>query len=436
MSQGPLTEEFLKEREHHVPRGVYTTVPMFVERAHGAIIRDVEGREFIDFAGGIGVLNVGHCPRAVIEAIQRQAKRFIHACFHVSMYEPYIAVARELNSITPGTFPKKTMLTNSGVEAVENAIKIARYYTGRSAIIAFDNAFHGRTLLGMSLTSKVKPYKFGFGPFAPEIYRMPFGYCYRCRFGLQYPSCELSCAEYLREFFISHIAAENVAAVIAEPIQGEGGFITPPLDYFQRIQEICRGHGIVFIMDEIQSGMGRTGKLYASEYFGVEPDLIITAKSLAAGMPLSAVTGRAEIMDAPHVGGLGGTYGGNPVSCAAALAVLEMFRNEPILEKARSLGERVHHRLLSLREKYALVGEIRGLGPMLAMELVKNRETREPAADEAKRIVEIGFEKGLILLSCGNLHNVIRILMPIVITDEQLDQGMRVLEEAISEVSG
>ena len=428
-------EELLKLREQHVPQGVFNVLPLFVSEAKGAIVRDVEGKEYIDFAGGIGVENVGHCAKKVVDAIKSQAEKYIHTCFHVVMYEPYIDLAKKLNEVTPGDFPKMTMFANSGAEAVENAVKIARYYTKRPAIIAFENAFHGRTLLGMTLTSKVKPYKWGFGPFAPEVYRMPFAYCYRCPYGKTYPSCNLRCAEALNDFFINQVGADQVAAVIAEPVQGEGGFIVPPKDYFKRVQEICKENGILFIMDEIQSGMGRTGYLFASEYFEVEPDMILSAKSLAAGMPISAVTGRAEIMNAPHVGGLGGTYGGNPLSCVAALAVFETIEEENLVEKSKKLGEEVRLAFEKLQEKHPIIGGVRGLGPMLALELVKDRETKEPAADEAKKIVQLAFEKGLILLSCGNFSNVIRTLMPISIERGQLEKGLAILDACFSELS-
>jgi 4-aminobutyrate aminotransferase / (S)-3-amino-2-methylpropionate transaminase / 5-aminovalerate transaminase len=422
-------------REKHVPRGVFNTLPIFVKEAKGAVVWDVDGNEYIDFAGGIGVENVGHCARKVVDAIREQAATYIHTCFHVVMYEPYVHLAKKLNEVTPGAFPKMTMFANSGAEAVENAIKIARYYTKRPAVIAFENAFHGRTLLGMSLTSKVKPYKWGFGPFAPEVYRMPFAYCYRCPYGKTYPSCDLRCAEAMNEFFVNQVAGDQVAAVIAEPVQGEGGFIVPPRDYFTRVREICEENGIVFIMDEIQSGMGRTGYLFASEYFGVEPDMILSAKSLAAGMPLSAVTGKVEIMNSPHVGGLGGTYGGNPLSCVAALAVFETLEEENLIEKGNRLGREVRLAFDKLKEKYDIIGEVRGIGPMLALELVKNRETKEPAADEARKLVQLAFEKGLILLSCGNFGNVIRTLMPLCIEKSQMEKGLAVLDEGLSELA-
>jgi len=418
-------------RTEHVPQGPFNITPIFVKRAKGALIEDVEGNEYIDFGGGIGVVNVGHCHEKVVSAIKEQADQYLHTCFHVSMYEPYIELAKQLNEITPGDFAKKTFFVNSGAEAVENSVKIARYATKRQGIIAFENAFHGRTYMAMTLTSKTNPYKLGFGPFCPEVYRIPFAYCYRCPFGREYPSCELYCAEYLEDFFIGNVAAENVAAVIAEPIQGEGGFIVPPPGYFKKIKAICERHGILFIMDEIQTGMGRTGKLFASEHHDVVPDIILTAKSLAAGLPLGAVTGRAEIMEMPHVGGLGGTFGGNPIACSAALAVLDLL-NTKLLEKATALGEKVRTRFLELQGQFDIIGDVRGLGPMIGMELVKNTQSKEPAPDTAKELVGRCLEKGLILLACGNYGNVIRTLMPLVITDEQLERGLAIMENGLS----
>ena len=427
-------QELMALRQKHVPPGPFNITPIFVKKAKGAIIEDVEGKHYIDFAGGIGVENVGHCAEQVVSAIKEQAEQFIHTCFHVAMYEPYIELARRMNEITPGDFAKKTMFVNSGAEAVENGVKIARYATKRPAIIAFQNAFHGRTYMAMTLTSQVKPYKWGFGPFCPEVYRMPFAYCYRCPFGLRYPACGIYCADYLEEFFIGNVAADAVAALIVEPVQGEGGFIVPPAEYFKKIKAICENHGILFIMDEIQSGMGRTGKLFACEHFDVTPDIILTGKSLGAGLPIAAVTGKAEIMDAPHVGGLGGTYGGNPVSCKAGLAVLDLL-NDDMLEMAVQLGDKVRGRFVNLQEKYEIIGDVRGLGPMIGMELVKDRASKEPAGDEAAELVKRCYEKGLIVIRCGPYHNVIRILMPFVITDDQLEEGFAILEDRLREIA-
>jgi len=429
--QQKTNKQLMEIRTEHVPQGPFNITPIFVKRAKGALIEDVEGNEYIDFGGGIGVVNVGHCHEKVVSAIKEQADQYLHTCFHVSMYEPYIELAKQLNEITPGDFAKKTFFVNSGAEAVENSVKIARYATKRQGIIAFENAFHGRTYMAMTLTSKTNPYKLGFGPFCPEVYRIPFAYCYRCPFGREYPSCELYCAEYLEDFFIGNVAAENVAAVIAEPIQGEGGFIVPPPGYFKKIKAICERHGILFIMDEIQTGMGRTGKLFASEHHDVVSDIILTAKSLAAGLPLGAVTGRAEIMEMPHVGGLGGTFGGNPIACSAALAVLDLL-NTKLLEKATALGEKVRTRFLELQGQFDIIGDVRGLGPMIGMELVKNTQSKEPAPETAKELVGRCLEKGLILLACGNYGNVIRTLMPLVITDEQLERGLAIMADGLS----
>ena len=426
-------QELLALRQEHVPPGPFNITPIFAQRAKGAIIEDVEGVEYIDFAGGIGVENVGHSAEKVVLAIKEQAEQFVHTCFHVVMYEPYIELAKRLNEITPGDFPKKTMFVNSGAEAVENGIKIARYATKRPAIIAFQNAFHGRTYMAMTLTSQVKPYKWGFGPFCPEVYRMPYAYCYRCPFGLVYPECEIHCADYLQDFFVDHVAAETVAALIVEPVQGEGGFIVPPQGYFKKLKSICEKHGIVFIMDEIQAGMGRTGKLFASEHFDVIPDIILTGKSIAAGIPLAGITGRAELMDKPHVGGLGGTYGGNPIACKAGLAVLDLLQGG-LLEKAVSLGEKLVKSCVDLQSRYEIIGDVRGLGPMIGMELVRDRDSKEPASDEAGELVRRCYERGLIILRCGPHHNVVRILMPLVITDDQMEKGLEILEESLNQV--
>jgi len=410
-------EQLYQLRTESISDGVGTTTTNFIESARGAMLRDVEGREYIDFAGGIGVMNIGHCHPKVVAAIIQQAEKLTHSCFMVNPYESAVKLAQKLCQITPGDFAQKAVFLNCGAEAVENAVKIARYYTKRPAIIVFENGYHGRTLLTMTMTSKVKPYKFGFGPFAPEIYRMPFG--------------DVAGPEKLHDFFIKNVNPEAVAAVVAEPVQGEGGFIVPPPGNFQELVKICRDNGILFVADEIQSGMGRTGKMFAIENWGVEPDLITVAKSLAAGMPLAAVVGRAEIMDAVHAWGLGGTYGGNPVACAAGLAVLEVFEEENMLAKSVALGEKLKARFEKWQQQFEIIGEIRGLGAMLGLELVKN-ENRQPAADEAKQLTSFCLEKGLMLLSCGSYGNIIRVLAPFVITDEQLEKGLGIMEEGLA----
>jgi len=427
-------QSLLAERNKHIPQGPFNTHPIFAAKAKGALITDVEGKEYIDFGGGIGVNNIGHCDEEVLKAIQGQIQKYIHTCFHVVMYEPYVELAKRLNGITPGDFPKKTMFANSGAEGVENAIKIARHATGRPATIAFEDAFHGRTLLALSLTSKMKPYKFGFAPYAPEIYRMPYAYCYRCAFGLEYPSCEIRCAYFLRDFFNTHISAEQVAALIIEPVLGEGGFVVPPKEYFKILYKICHENGIVFIADEVQTGFGRTARMFAMEHYGVEPDIVVMAKSIAGGLPLSAITGRAEMMDHPQVGGLGGTFAGNPVACQAALAVLDQFVKRDLLSRADKIGKKVLEKFKELQSHYPIVGDVRGLGAMVGMELVVDRKTKEPATALTKQLVNRCREKGLLMIAAGTYSNIIRPLMPLVITDEQLEKGLSIIEEGFVEL--
>jgi 4-aminobutyrate aminotransferase/(S)-3-amino-2-methylpropionate transaminase len=431
---GPNSRALGERREAAVPRGVSQATPVYVARAQDAWIEDVDGNRYLDFAGGIGCLNVGHCNPEVTAAIESQLHYFLHTCVQVTPYESYIRLAERMNALTPGDFPKKTLFMNSGAEAVENAIKIARAHTGRSGVIAFEDAFHGRTMMALALTSKTHPYKAGFAPFPGEVYRIPYAYCYRCSYSLEYPSCDVFCARHLEDTFRRVVASEDVAAVIAEPVLGEGGFVAPPPEFFRIIAEICRRHGVVFIADEVQSGFGRTGKMFASEHYGIEPDILITAKSLGGGLPLAAVTGRAEIMDAPGVGGLGGTFAGNPLSCAAANAVLDVFERGDLLKRADSIGERFQKRAQEWKTRFEIVGDIRGLGAMRAIELVKSRQTHEPAPDETKRISQYCYEHGLITVTAGTYGNVIRLLMPLVITDEQVEEGLDVLESALSSV--
>jgi len=428
---GPKSRALMARREAAVPRGPAHATPIFAARAEGAVIEDVDGNRYIDFAGGIGCLNFGHRAPRVLSAVRDQLDKFLHVCFSVTPYESYIAVAEKLNALTPGRFAKKTLLVNSGAEAVENAIKIARAFTKRSAVICFEDAFHGRTLLAMSLTSKTHPYKAGFEPFASDVYRIPFAYPYRNAPGT---SAE-EFAHLLEDAFKRVVAAESVAAVIVEPVLGEGGFIVPPKDYYRLLQEICRKHGILFIADEVQSGIGRTGKWFASEHFGIEPDLITSAKSLGGGFPLAAVTGRAEIMDASGIGSLGGTFGGNPVSCAAALAALETIEKDGLLARSIAIGKRFEERARAWQRKWPLIGEVRGLGGMCAVELVRDTQTREPADTETKEIARFCYEHGLITITAGTLNNVMRILVPLVVTDEQFDEGLGVLEAAIAAVA-
>jgi 4-aminobutyrate aminotransferase/(S)-3-amino-2-methylpropionate transaminase len=420
----------MARREAAIPRGPANATPVFAARAEGAVIEDVDGNRYLDFAGGIGCLNIGHRSPRVLSAIREQLERHLHLCFAVTPYESYVAVAEKLNTLTPGKFPKKTILLNSGAEAIENSIKIARAYTKRPAVICFEDAFHGRTLLTMSLTSKTHPYKAGFEPFASDIYRIPFAYPYRGEKG----ATAETFAHYLEDAFKRSVAPESVAAVIAEPVLGEGGFIIPPRDYFKLLQNICRKHGILFIADEVQTGFARTGKWFASEHFGIEPDLITMAKSLGGGMPIAAVTGRSEIMDAPGAGALGGTYCGHPASCAAALAAIETIEKEGLLARSTAIGKHFEERARCWQKKWSLIGEVRGLGGMCAIELVRDAQTREPADSETKEIAKYCYEHGLITITAGTFNNVMRILVPLVISDEQFEEGLNVLEAALASV--
>jgi len=415
MNEG-LNQQLTERRKQAITSAVGNASMNFIKSAAGAKLIDVDGREYIDFGGGIGAMNIGHSHPKVVAAIKEQAEQFTHCCFMVNPYEPAVTLAEKLCQLTPGDFPKKAVFLNSGSEAVENAVKVARYATKRQAIVVFDNGYHGRTLLTMTMTTKVKPFKFGFGPFAPEIYRVPFGN-----------------TKALHDFFLTHINAEAVAAVVAEPVQGEGGFNAPPSDYFPELAKICSDYGILLVMDEIQSGMGRTGKMFASEHWGVTPDVMVVGKSLAAGMPIAAVVGKADLMDSVHVGGLGGTYGANPVACAAALAVLDVFETEGILEKSVALGEKLEARFKAWQEKFSMVGGLRGLGAMRGFELVKGSD-KSPAADEAMKLAAYCSQNGLVLLVTGIYGNIVRCLAPFVITDDQLERGLAIMEAGLSEI--
>ena len=430
---GPRSREWFERRRRAVPQGVANIHPIVTARASGAIVEDVDGNRLIDFATGIAVLNVGHGAPEVVAAAQRQLELETHTCFHVTLNEPYVELAERLNALASGDFEKRTMFANSGAEAVENAIKIARHATGRPAVVTFDHAFHGRTLLAMSLTAKVMPYKQGFGPFAPEVYRLPFAYPYRCPTGGSPEGCTEPCLRYAIDEMHKHIGERNIAALIVEPIQGEGGFVVPAPGFLRGLAEFCREHGIVFIADEIQSGMGRAGRWFAIEDEGVVPDLVTTAKSLGGGLPISAVTGRAELMDAVHPGGLGGTYGGNPVAAAAALAVLDKIEREGLLARSRELGERVRARLRAMQERHAIVGDVRGRGMMNAIELVRDRATKEPIDGETgARIIQECLRNGVLVIKAGTYDNVIRLLPPLTIDEGLLDEGLQVLDEALT----
>ena len=428
MGKGDDAEELKLLREHYVPRGVSTAHPVIADRALGSEIWDIEGRRYIDFVGGIGVQNVGHNHPRVVAAMREQLDKATHTAFQVVMYESYLRLAQRLSELAPMSGPKKAIFFSTGAEAVENAVKIARAHTGRQAVVSFRGSFHGRTLLALSLTGSVQPYKQNFGPYATEVYQSPFPYEYR---GWN----SAAALAVLDDLFASEVPADRVAAIIIEPVLGEGGFVPAPRDFLQRLRAVCDKHEIVLIVDEIQTGFGRTGKYFAIEHAGVEPDLMTVAKSLAAGLPLSGVVGKAEIMDAPAPGGLGGTYAGNPVACAAGLAVLDVMRDERLPERAARIGSVVEERMHSWAKEHELIGDVRVMGAMAGMELVRNRETKEPADKETARLLAIAREKGLILLRSGVHHNVIRTLMPLTIPDEQLDEGLDILGEALAEVA-
>ena len=421
---GPRSREILERHERSVAAPLSVTLPLVVETASGATITDVDGNTVIDFTGGVGVLNVGHSHPKVVAAAQEQLDRFAHTDYTVVPYEVYVRLAERLVAASPFSGPAKAAFFNAGTEAVENAVKFARLYTGRPAVIAFEGAFHGRTLMSMTLTSKTHPYKTGLGPFAPEVYRVPFANAYRG------PSTAEALAA-LERAFTTQVAPQQVAAIVIEPVQGEGGFVPAPVDFLQGIRRICDEHGIVLVLDEVQTGFARTGKLFATEWYGIEPDLMTVAKSIAAGLPLSGVIGKAEIMDAPHDSAVGGTYVGNPVAQAAALAVLDVIEEEGLVERSAEIGDRIRQRMLAWQERHPRIGDVRGLGAMLAIELVRDPATKEPAPELAVRVIDEALSRGLLLLKAGVYGNCIRVLVPLVIDDAQLDEALLVWEEAI-----
>ncbi|WP_026576839.1 4-aminobutyrate--2-oxoglutarate transaminase [Bacillus sp. UNC438CL73TsuS30] len=431
---GPKSQELLERRNQYVPKAISNNIQSFVKKAQGAIVEDVDGNIYIDFAGAIGTLNVGHSHPRVVRALQEQASQFIHTGFNVMMYESYIKLAERLCKLAPGNFAKQAAFFNSGAEAVENAVKIARKYTKRQGIISFTRGFHGRTLMTMTMTSKVKPYKFGFGPFAPEVYKAPYPYVYRRPDGMSEEQYSKMIIEQFEQFLVSEVAPETIAAVVMEPVQGEGGFIVPDIAFVQRVREICSQYGILFVADEIQTGFARTGKYFAIEHFGVEPDLITISKSMGAGVPISGVIGRTEIMDAAEVGEIGGTYSGSPLGCRAALTVLDIIESENLNDRAEELGNRVVEKMKILAERFDCIGDVRGLGAMCAMEIVKDKQLKTPDKETVGKIVKAAGERGLLLLSAGIFSNVIRILMPLTITDEQLEEGLKILEESMESV--
>ncbi|MEL4011984.1 4-aminobutyrate--2-oxoglutarate transaminase [Bacillus velezensis] len=425
------TAQWQQKRDQFVSKGVGNGNRSMAVKGEGALLYDLDGRRFIDFAGAIGTLNVGHSHPKVVEAVKKQAEDLIHPGFNVMMYPSYIELAEKLCALAPGDHAKKAIFLNSGAEAVENAVKIARKYTKRQAVVSFTRGFHGRTNMTMSMTSKVKPYKFGFGPFASEVYQAPFPYYYQKPAGMsdeQYDDFIISAFE---DFFIAAVAPETVACVVMEPVQGEGGFIIPSKRFVQHVAAFCKKHGIVFVADEIQTGFARTGTYFAIEHFGAVPDLITVSKSLAAGLPLSGVIGRAEMLDAAAPGELGGTYAGSPLGCAAALAVLDIIEEEGLNQRSEEIGRLIEHQALEWKKEHACIGEVRRLGAMAAIEIVKDPDTREPDKAKAEEIAKTANENGLLLLTAGINGNIIRFLTPLVVTDEQLKEGLSIIEAAL-----
>jgi 4-aminobutyrate aminotransferase/(S)-3-amino-2-methylpropionate transaminase len=422
---GPRSKEILDRKDRVIADPLSIYLPVVVERGEGATLTDVDGNTFIDFTGGVGCLNVGHAHPRIVDAVQEQAAKFLHTDFTIVPYETYVTLAERLVETAPISGPAKAAFFNAGTEAVENAVKFARAFTGRHAVIGFEGAFHGRTMLSLALTSKTHPYKAGLGPFAPEVYRVPFPNPYRG------PSAAEALAA-LRRAFLTVVAAEDVAAIVFEPVQGEGGFIPASQEFVQGLREICDEHGIVLVCDEVQSGFARTGRFFAIEHFGVEPDLITVAKSIAMGLPLSGVLGKAAIMDAPAEGGVGGTYVGNPVAQAAALAVLDVIEDEGLVDRSAALGETIRARMEAWQARFAQIGDVRGLGGMLALELVEDSGTKEPATALASSVVTEALNRGLLLLKSGVHGNCIRVLVPLVISDSELDEALHVWEDALA----
>jgi 4-aminobutyrate aminotransferase / (S)-3-amino-2-methylpropionate transaminase / 5-aminovalerate transaminase len=424
---GPRSQELFARGEVAVAKPLQVYLPVFVAEARNATIVDVDGNTFIDFAGGVGVLNVGHCHPRVVEAIQEQAAKFVHTDFTVVPYASYVELAERLGALAPFVGPTRAAFFNSGAEAIENAVKIARLATGRPAVIAFEAGFHGRTMLALTMTSKVHPYKVGMGPFAPEVYRAPFPDAYRG------PTASEALAQ-LERVLVTHVAPSQVAAMVFEPQLGEGGFVPASAEFVEGLRRICDREGILLVADEVQTGFGRTGRMFAMEHFGVEPDLIVVAKSIAAGLPLSGVVGKAAVMDAPHAGAIGGTYIGNPVALAAALAVLDVFAEEELVARANEIGDRIRAQMLAWQGRWPQIGDVRGLGAMLAIELVNDPTTKEPAPALAAAVIEAALERGLILLKAGIAGNCIRVLCPLTIEDAVLDEALAVWEQALDNV--
>lgn len=431
---GPKSLELLERRRDAVPQGISNGCPAFVKSAKGALIEDLDGNTFIDFVGAIGTVNVGHSHPKVVKAIQDQAESFVHTGFNVFMYDSYIELAEKLAQLSPGDYPKQVAFFNSGAEAVENAVKIARKYTKRQGIVSFTRGFHGRTLMTMTMTSKVKPYKYEFGPFAPEVYRAPYPDVYRRPSGMTEEEYSKSIIEQFEAFFVSDVAPETIAAIVMEPVQGEGGFVIPDMAFVQKVREFCTEHGILFVADEIQTGFSRTGYYFAMEHFNVVPDLMTISKSMGAGVPISGVIGRKEIMNVSAPGEIGGTYAGSPLGCKAALAVLDIIETENLNERSKVIGQKIMAKFEELRSRFEQVDGIRGLGAMCAFEIVKDKASKTPDKETVAKIIKEAQNSGLLLLSAGLYSNVIRILVPLVITDEQLEEGLTILEKSIEVV--
>jgi 4-aminobutyrate aminotransferase/(S)-3-amino-2-methylpropionate transaminase len=430
---GPISQDLINQRNEYVPAGVYLVQPVTIAKSHGAVVEDVDGNTLLDFTSGIGVTSLGHCTEEIVATISEQAGKLIHSCIHVANYKPYIDLAKKLCEITPGTHKKRALMLNSGSEAVENAVKIVRQATGRPNIISFENSFHGRTYMAMTLTGKVDPYKIGLGPFVPGVYFTPFPYAYRCPWGTtDKEECgKAAIAHIEHSIFKTQVDPNTVGAFIVETIQGEGGFIDPPMNFFPMLRELCDKHDIKLIVDEVQTGFGRTGKMFAIEHYGVVPDVITLAKALANGLPLSACVASEELMGNIYPGSLGGTFGGNPIACATALKVIEIMEREKIPAKAAKMGVKLRKRLNEFKEKYPKIGDVRGLGPMLAMEFVKDPKTKVPDAETSSAIMKDALKHGLMTLKAGLYNNAIRLHPPLIIDDELLETGMGILEASI-----
>jgi 4-aminobutyrate aminotransferase/(S)-3-amino-2-methylpropionate transaminase len=432
---GPKSKALLAERNKYVPPGVYLTQPVGIASSKGAIVTDIDGNTLLDFTSGIGVVSLGHCREEIVQTISEQAAKLIHGCIHVVNYEPYVKLAEAMVNATPGKSAKRAMFLNSGSEAVENAVKLIRQGTKRPNIISFENSFHGRTWMAMTLTGKWDPYKVGYGPFVPGVYFTPYAYCYRCPFHQEYPGCGFACIHHIeKSLFKTQVDPSTVGAIIAEPVQGEGGFINPPLDYFKELKKLADEHDIKLIIDEVQTGFCRTGKMWAIEHYKIEPDIMVMAKAIASGLPLSCVVAKDELMKDTYPGSLGGTYGGNPVACATALKVLEIIDREKIPQQSAKMGVYLRKRLDEFKEKYECVGDVRGLGPMLAMEFVTDKKTKKPDPDGSSKVIKGCLSKGLMILKAGLYNNCVRLHPPLTTESDILDAGLEILEASIKKI--